>query len=81
MAPWMENGTVRISDAETPFLRELRNELDSYPNHAHDDALDAVYYALRVIPDVLVMPKSSEELPEVIVHEKKKASLWELAKM
>ena len=81
LAPWLENGTVRISDAETPFLRELRNELDSYPNNAHDDALDAVYYALRVIPDVLVMPQIKEELPEVFIEEKKKASIWELAKM
>ena len=64
MAPWLESGMVRISDAETPFLNELRKELDMYPMSKHDDALDAVYWALRGIPDVLVMPTPVDEIPE-----------------
>jgi hypothetical protein len=63
LSPWLENGTVRISDAETPFLVELRRELDSYPLNERDDALDAVYWALRGMPDVLVMAPDRGELP------------------
>ena len=63
MGPWLESGMVRISDAETPFLNELRKELDMYPMSKHDDALDAVYWALRGMPDVLVMPTPKEDLP------------------
>jgi predicted phage terminase large subunit-like protein len=63
MSPWLENGIVRVSDADTPFLNELRRELDNYPEHTHDDALDALYYALRAMPDVLSLPRAQEELP------------------
>lgn len=70
MGPWLENGMVRISDAETPFLLELRRELDAYPNHAHDDAMDALYWALRGMPDVLQMPRDEEELPRAYHKEK-----------
>jgi len=67
MGPWLRSGRVRISDAETKFLSHLRHFLNVYPNVSeHDpgyDAADAVYWALRGMPDVLVMPKSEEELP------------------
>lgn len=67
MGPWLRSGRVRISDAETKFLSALRHFLNVYPNVSeHDpgyDAADAVYWALRGMPDVLVMPKSKEELP------------------
>ena len=64
MGPWIENGTVRISDADTPFLVELRRELDNYPLCDHDDALDAVYWSLRGMPEVLTMPRDVDgELP------------------
>jgi phage terminase large subunit-like protein len=71
MGPWLENGTVRVSDAETPFLQELRRELDNYPLVDHDDALDAVYWALRGIPDVLSL-REEEELPETVSRRHKK---------
>ena len=67
MGPWLRSGRVRISDAETKFLSALRHFLNVYPNVSeHDpgyDAADAVYWALRGMPDVLVMPKPEEELP------------------
>jgi len=53
MSPWLESMRVRISDANTPFLNELRRELDQYPLSEHDDALDAIYWGLRGMPDVL----------------------------
>lgn len=64
MGPWLENGTVRISSGETPFLRELRLELAEYPYREHDDALDAVYWALRGMPGVLTVKNQDEGLPE-----------------
>lgn len=63
LGPWLENGAIRISDADTPFLAELRRELDAYPNHTHDDAMDSLYYAMRNIPDVLVV-QDVDEIPE-----------------
>jgi hypothetical protein len=68
MGPWLRSGRVRISDAETKFLTHLRHFLNVYPNVSeHDpgyDAADAVYWALRGMPDVLVMPAEEEELPD-----------------
>jgi len=62
MGPWLESGRVRISNAETPFLNALRAELDDYPNNDYDDCMDAVYWALRGIPDVLYTPSQQTEL-------------------
>ena len=70
MSPWLESGQVRISDAETPFLSELRRELDMYKMTQHDDALDALYYALMGMQDVLFVP-DDEELPECAPKKKK----------
>ena len=79
MAPWLESGMVRISDAETPFLSELRKELDMYPLSRHDDALDAVYWALRGMPDVLQLPRENLILPEYAVKKKKGNPFAEVA--
>src|SRR3990170_1740525 len=80
MSPWLENGTVRISDAETPFLAELRRELDEYPNSAHDDALDALYWALRGIPDVLSMPRFDADLPPPVRKQRQRNPFMALAR-
>jgi predicted phage terminase large subunit-like protein len=69
MGPWLENGAVKISDAHTPFLDELRRELDAYPNHAHDDAMDALYYAMRAMPEILKLPQDTAELPDAAVQD------------
>lgn len=72
MGPWLENGTVRISDADTPFLVELRRELDNWPLVDHEDAMDGVYWALRGMPEVLTMPRDVEgELPMAMAYKKK----------
>ncbi len=57
MGPYLENGRVMVSDGDCPYLTELRKELDQYPLCRHDDALDALYFALLAIPDVLIMPE------------------------
>ena len=55
---WFENGTVRISNADTKFLNALRRLFDKFydldPKHDYSfDAWDAVYHALRNMPEVL----------------------------
>jgi hypothetical protein len=63
LAPWLENGMLRISDANTPFLTALRKALDEYPNW-HLDPIDAVYWYARSIPDVLQIKSPEDELPQ-----------------
>ena len=75
---WLESGIVRISDAETPFLNELRKELDMYPLSKHDDALDAVYWALRGMPDVLQLPREDYLLPEFALKKKNRNPMAEV---
>lgn len=61
LGPWLESGQVRISTAESPFLIELRRELNEFPDCKHDDALDAVYYSLFTVSDAL-KPVNVQEL-------------------
>jgi len=75
LGPWLENGTIRISDAETPFLIELRRELNNYPFHSKDDAMDAVYYStVKGMPDVLSIPSEPEKLDRYGMKKKKKSN-------
>lgn len=62
MAPMFATGRVRVSDASSPFLDELRRELRQFPNCNHDDAMDAVFWALTAVMDALVVPKSADTL-------------------
>ena len=81
MSPWFANGTVKVSDADDPFLNALRKEMHDYPHGRHRDCLDAVYWALRAMPDVLVMAKE-DGLPSPIRSNKKKESVYnEFSKM
>lgn len=62
MARWFEDGTVKISNANTPFLNALRRLFDRFfdldPEHSPEfDAGDSVYHALKNMPDVLYKPK------------------------
>jgi len=76
LQPLLASGMVKISDADTPFLNALRKELSDYPSGRHDDTLDAVYWALRGMPDVLTGEKIfSEELP-TMGDRKKTESPW-----
>lgn len=75
-APWFENGTVRISEADTPFLNALRNLFTQFhlldPKHSPEfDAGDAVYHALKAMPDVLVVGSIGDELPSPGLKKKK----------
>ena len=55
---WFESGVVKISNADTPFLNALRRLFEKFydldPKHDMSfDAFDAVFHALRNIPDIL----------------------------
>jgi len=59
LAPWLANGRVLISTADTPFLNALRRFLNLYPNVTRSDpgwdAADSVYWALHAPPECLSM--------------------------
>jgi hypothetical protein len=61
MAKWFENGTVKIAARATPFLDSLRFlfdhfwELNEHEPHPAWDAGDAVYHALKGMPDVTIV--------------------------
>jgi hypothetical protein len=69
MGPWLENGVVRISDADTPFLNHLRRFLNEYPdldrNDPARDVADSLYWSLMGMPDVLNLPAIGDELPSI----------------
>jgi hypothetical protein len=66
-AKYFESATVRISDANTPFLNALRRLFDDFGDldpKSHDpvwDVADSVFHALRNMPDVLSKPSWNEE--------------------
>lgn len=57
-AKWFEDGTIKISNADTPFLNALRrlfdkiHDLDPAKDYAFD-AGDATYHAMKSMPDIL----------------------------
>lgn len=63
MGPWLENGTVLISDADDPYLNALRKALDDFPD-GNNDVRDGLYWLCRAFPEVLVMPARAEALPK-----------------
>lgn len=69
MAKWFETGTVKIAAKDTPFLNALRYlfdhfwELNEHQPHPAWDAGDAVYHALKAMPDIFVVPSYSAPLP------------------
>lgn len=69
---WFENGQVRISSADTPFLNAIRRLFEKFydldPKHDYSyDAFDAVFHALRNMPEVLT--SQAYEIP--VVYNKK----------
>lgn len=66
MGPYLENGVIRISDADTPFLNRLREELEKWPNIENEDCLDALYWAARSMPGVLIISdETAGRLPNI----------------
>jgi hypothetical protein len=64
MGPWLENGSVLISDEDTDYLNALRKALDDFPD-GNNDIRDGLYWLCRCFPEVLILPapKEGEALP------------------
>jgi len=74
LGPWLEMGQILISDGETPFLIFLRKCLRKYPGF-FKDPIDAVYWAVDLMPEVLVLNNPKDELPRS-KRKKKTKSPW-----
>lgn len=62
---WLEDATIRISDADTPYLNALRRLFDKFfdldeKDYAFD-AGDSLYHIIRNIPDVLNIKHVDDE--------------------
>jgi len=72
LSNWFENGRIKISDADTPFLNALRKLLNNFFDLMDDmhneawDAGDAAYHAVKAMPDVLQMPVDTGAIPSSI---------------
>jgi hypothetical protein len=81
LAPWFENATIMVSDADTPFLNAFRKLFDNFyemdervPDEAWD-AGDSVYHAVKSMPEILQALPPGEELQSVFVRPKSKHPL------
>ena len=61
MLPDFQFGRVKVSDAQTTFLKTFRDEWLRFGDKAaHDDTLDAVYWAWRASDHLLAQKSNSE---------------------
>ena len=74
MGPWLENGTVMISDADTPYLNALRRALDDFPD-GNNDVRDGLYWLCYAFPELLQVQRVEEALPSAFAVEKQ-PSVW-----
>lgn len=58
--PWIENGKIRISDADTHALNFLRKSLAEFPN-GNLDVLDSLYAIAKCVPHVLTNPLGQDK--------------------
>jgi len=80
MGPWLENGQVMISDADTPYLNALRKALDDFPD-GNNDIRDGLYWLCRATPDVLVVKQDEDHLPLMMQKQRRKNPIYSLAKV
>lgn len=77
LAPFLENGTILISDEDSEFLNTVRDgldnimELDPHKADKRWDALDAFYHAVKSMPSVLQQVPIKDSLAEVLFKTKK----------
>ena len=79
LSPFLESGIVVVSDARSSFLDELRYELDNYTGDKslpHDDCLDALYWAVRAMPDATNMALDKTEQSGLYNNRVKQKSPW-----
>ncbi len=78
LAPWLENGTIMISDdPNDPLLKAIRSGLDNFAELEDKrpderlDALDSLYHAAKGFPEILIGHTIGEELPSVFKSKSK----------
>jgi len=77
---FFENMDIRISDANTPFLNALRRAFDHFYDLSEKDyafdAWDAVFHAMRQMPDAFKKPEDEDQRRQ---REQRKRSMNPLA--
>lgn len=63
LSPFMENGKFQLPHA-APWLADLEHEMASFPYGTHDDQVDAVSYAARVLQDHTVAERHKPKKPD-----------------
>lgn len=75
----LESGVIRISDERTPFLDALRYGLENFtdldPKKPHEalDAMDSLYHAAKMMPEVLRKDVSDDISPSGLSN---RGGLW-----
>ena len=62
LGPWLENGSILISDGDTEFLNFLRKCLTKYPDY-FKDPIDALYWAAMGMPGIFRVEKTKRSMP------------------
>ena len=77
LSPWLESAVIRISSKKSPYLDAVRRGLDNFFDLAPDDeawdALDALYHAAKLIPEVLRTPVTENLAPAAMAE---RGGLW-----
>lgn len=67
LSPLLEDGTLKISDAQTDFLLFVRKSLDDFPN-GNLDVLDAMVEFVKTIPEAFVKPIDEDRLEREVTY-------------
>lgn len=58
--PWFDNGKIRVSDANTPIMDQIRAALKKWP-YGDLNIIDAIYMGVKAFPEVLVIHENTSE--------------------
>jgi len=80
VAPYFEDGTILVSDANTPFLNAFRSLMDNFydldPKHSEEfDVADSVFHALRNMTGILALHRRQEQAAYPVRLERQKHPL------
>jgi len=80
LQPLFANGSIKVSDADTPFLNAVREYLDNFPNFSNDSYLWDVGDALAIgaldVPGIWAKVISRDVRENSIYDRNEKGSLW-----
>jgi hypothetical protein len=80
LSPWLDNMVIRISDEENDYNMAVRRGLDNFfdlsPDDAAWDALDGLYHATKLFPEVLRIPDVQDLSPEAMTQGAHLYSAW-----